>query len=86
MTMRFALLAVLGIVPFPALAECEYRTAFNYVTARFEEIPFSCTKKPVIAGPRDTAQGWRQCPVREEVDAEGRTWTVRVCDPGSAQR
>jgi hypothetical protein len=81
--MRLALLAVLGILPLPALAECEYRTAFNYVTVRFEEVPFSCTKKPVIAGPRLQAQGWRRCPVRQEVDSKGRPWTVRVCDQGS---
>jgi hypothetical protein len=82
---RLAFLAVLGSLPLPALAECEYRTAFNYVTAQFEEVPFSCSREPVVA-PRTQAQGWRQCPVREKADADGRIWTVRVCDPGSAQR
>ena len=58
---RLALVAVLGSLSLPAFAECEYRTAFNYVTAQFEEVPFSCTREPVVA-PRGQAQGWRQCP------------------------
>jgi hypothetical protein len=81
---RLALVAVLGSLSLPAFAECEYRTAFNYVTAQFEEVPFSCTREPVVA-PRAQAQGWRQCPAHQKADADGRIWTVRVCDPG-AQR
>jgi hypothetical protein len=81
---RLALVAVLGSLSLPAFAECEYRTAFNYVTARFEEVAFSCTREPVTV-PGTRAQGWRQCPAHQKVDADGRMWTVRVCDPGNAK-
>ena len=86
LTMRFALFAVLWILPLPALAECEYRMAFNLMTAAFEEVPVSCTREPVVDRTKLRAQSWRQCPVHEEVDAAGRTYSVRVCDPDGARR
>jgi hypothetical protein len=86
--MRFALLTAFCALPLPALAECEYRTAFNYMTGRFEEAPISCTHQPAQAA-RSTAafnaQSWRECPVHEEIDrVSGQPYRVRVCDPNVA--
>jgi hypothetical protein len=78
--MRSVLLAAFCTLSFPALAECQYRTVYNYVTGAYEDAPIACSREPMPDRTRIRAQSWRECPVHEETDpTTGRSYTVRVC-------